>query len=176
METERLIIRRFRPEDGADLYDYLSREEVVRFEPYGVFSREEADREAARRAQDEAFWAVCKKEKGGGKLIGNIYLAKQEFDTWELGYVFNSVFWGKGYAAEAAKELMDDAFRNQDAHRIVAMCNPLNDRSWRLLERLGMRREGHLRQNIWFKKDEKGRPFWQDTYEYGILAGEWEKE
>jgi len=110
-ETKRLMIRRFRPKDGADLYDYLSREEVVRFEPYEMFSREEADREAARRAGDETFWAVCLRESG--KLIGNIYLAKQEFDTWELGYVFNSDFWGKGYAYEAAKAFMNSVFINQ---------------------------------------------------------------
>ncbi|HOP11427.1 MAG TPA: GNAT family protein [Oscillospiraceae bacterium] len=175
METQRLIIRRFRPEDGADLFDYLSREEVVRFEPYGVVSREQAERAAARRAEDETFWAVCKKEKDGGKLIGNIYMAKQEFDTWELGYVFNSDFWGKGYAYETAKALMNSVFINQGAHRIIAKCNPKNERSWKLLERLGMRREGYLRQCVWFKKDQNGNPLWQDTYEYGILAEEWER-
>lgn len=169
-----MIIRRFRPEDRADLFDYLSREEVVRFEPYGVFSREEANQAAEGRSKNDAFWAVCLKDDG--KLIGNIYFAKGEFDTWELGYVFHSDYWGKGYAYEAARALMDDAFRNQNAHRIVAMCNPLNERSWRLLERLGLRREGHLRQNIWFKTDEKGHPIWNDTYEYGVLAEEWAKE
>ncbi len=165
-----MIIRKFRPQDGADLYDYLSREEVVRFEPYGVFSREQAEREAARRTEDEAFWAVCLKDNG--KLIGNVYLAKQDFDTWELGYVFNPDFWGKSYAYEAAKAVNDDVFCNRGAHRIVAMCNPLNERSWRLLERLGMRREGHLLKNIWFKTDESGRPIWQDTFLYAILAKE----
>jgi RimJ/RimL family protein N-acetyltransferase len=173
METERLMIRRFRPEDGADLYDYLSREVVVRFEPYGVFSLEQAEREAEKRADDEAFWAVCLKESG--KLIGNVYFFKLDFDTWELGYAFNPDFWGKRYAYEAAKALLDDAICNQNAHRIVAMCNPLNERSWQLLERLGMRREGHLRRNIWFKKDEKGCPLWQDTFEYGVLKEEWKK-
>ncbi len=173
METERLVIRRFRPEDGADLFDYLSREEVVRFEPYGVFSREEANQAAEGRSKNDSFWAVCLKESG--KLIGNVYFAKGEFDTWELGYVFHSHYWGKGYAYEAARALLDDAFKKQGAHRIVAMCNPLNERSWRLLERLGMRREGHLRQSVWFKTDEKGHPIWNDTYEYGILAEEWEQ-
>ena len=148
MEKERLIIRRFRPEDGADLYDYLSREKVVRFEPYGVFSREQDEREAARRADDEAFWAVCLKESG--KLIGNLYLSEQDFVTRELGYVFNPDFWDMGYAFETTKAMINEEFQNQDARRIIAMCNPQNERSWRLLERLGMRREGHLRQNIWF--------------------------
>jgi len=53
------------------------------------------------------------------------------------------------------------------------MCNPLNEPSWRLLERLGMRREGHLIKNIYFKKDECGNPIWADTLEYAVLASEW---
>ena len=52
------------------------------------------------------------------------------------------------------------------------MCNPVNTTSWRLLERLGMRREGHLIQNIYFKKDENGEPIWSDTFEYAILKNE----
>jgi len=72
--------------------------------------------------------------------------------------------------------LVDDAIQNQKARRVVAMCNPLNERSWRLLERLGMRREGHLIQNIYFKTDASGRPLWSDTYEYGLLACEWPQQ
>jgi len=173
METERLILRRFTPNDWQDLYEYLSQEETVKYEPYDVFAEEAAKREAVRRSGDENFWAVCLKDSG--KLIGNIYLAKQEFETWELGYVFNVDYQGMGYATEAARAIVDDAFRNHEAHRVAAMCNPLNEASWKLLERLGMRREGHLRQNIWFKKNKAGDPIWQDTYEYGILAGEWLK-
>lgn len=173
METERLLIRKFSPADHRDLFEYLSREEVVKYEPYEVFTEEESLREAVRRSENPDFLAVCLKD--GGKMIGNIYLSKREFDTWELGYVFNSDYHGRGYATEAAKAAVDDAFRNRGARRVIAMCNPLNERSWKLLERLGMRREGHLRQNIYFKKDKSGCPIWLDTYEYGILYSEWIK-
>ncbi|WP_340148335.1 GNAT family protein [Ruminiclostridium hungatei] len=107
------------------------------------------------------------------KLIGNIYLSEQNFDTWELGYVFNFDYHGKGYAIEAAKAMVEHAFKNYHARRIVAMCNPLNTSSWKLLEKLGMRREGHLIQNIYFKVNEVGQPTWADTYEYGMLISEW---
>lgn len=53
------------------------------------------------------------------------------------------------------------------------MCNPLNKPSWKLLERLGFRREGHLRQNIFFKRDNKGQPVWQDTFEYAIITDDY---
>ena len=53
------------------------------------------------------------------------------------------------------------------------MCNPKNERSWKLLERLHMRREGLLLQNIYFETDRNGAPIWLDTYEYAILKEEW---
>ena len=171
METQRLLIRPFDPADWEDLHEYLSDGQVVRYEPYNVFTADESRLEAARRSNDPAFLAVCLKD--GGKLIGNIYLAGQPFDTWELGYVFNAKYQGKGYATEAAACLMDHVFGRLGARRVTAMCNPLNTASWRLLERLGMRREGHLIRNIWFKRDERGEPIWADTYEYAILAEEW---
>lgn len=173
METERLLIRRFNPDDWQDLFEYLSLEEVVKYEPYGIFTEDESKSEAIRRSENPDFWAVCLKNGGKGKLIGNIYLSMREFDTWELGYVFNSEYHGNGYATEAARAVVNDAFRNRNARRVIAMCNPLNERSWKLLQRLGMRQEGHLRQNIYFKKDKSGCPIWSDTYEYGILASEW---
>lgn len=171
METDRLIIRRFKPEDWEDLYEYLSQEEVVKYEPYPVHTAEESREEAKRRVTDNSFWAVCLKETG--KLIGNIYLAPGAFDTWELGYVFNENHQKKGYATEAARFLVNYVFQVHNARRIVARCNPLNTPSWRLMERLGMRREGHLHQNIYFKKDAQGNPIWADTYEYAVLAPEW---
>ena len=170
METQRLLIRPFDPADWEDLHEYLSDEQVVRYEPYNVFTADESRMEAVRRSNDPAFWAVCLKD--GGKLIGNIYLAGQPFDTWELGYVFNAKYQGKGYATEAAICLLDYAFVKLGARRVTAFCNPLNTASWKLMERLGMRREGHLIRNIWFKRDEHGAPVWADTYEYALLAEE----
>ena len=153
-----MLIRRFRPEDWRDLHGYLSQPEVVRFEPYDVFTQKASKKEAARRAGGDSFWAVCLRDSS--KLIGNIYLSEQAFGTWELGYVFNENFQGMGYATEAARALLSDIFANQNARRAVAMCNPLNAASWRLLERLGFRREGHLVKNIYFKKDTAEEPVW----------------
>jgi Acetyltransferases, including N-acetylases of ribosomal proteins len=173
METERLIIRRFNPNDWLDLYEYLSQEAVVKYEPYEVFTEANAKLEAINRSHSAEFWAVCLKDTG--KLIGNIYLSKQNFDSWELGYVFNANYHGNGYATEAAKHLVNDAFANQNARCVTAMCNPLNAASWKLLERLCFRREGHLIKNIYFKTDENGEPIWADTYEYAILCTEWQE-
>lgn len=173
-ESNRLIIRRFAIEDWKDLHEYLSIEETVKYEPYGVFTEEQCKEESANRAKQDFFWAVCLKENG--KLIGNIYFNQQEpknLFTWEIGYVFNLEYSGKGYATEACEIFLEYAFEKLNSHRIVAMCNPENKSSWKLLERLEMRREGYLHKNIFFKHDEKGKPIWNDTYEYAILDTDW---
>ncbi|GAE90169.1 N-acetyltransferase [Acetivibrio straminisolvens JCM 21531] len=109
-------------------------------------------------------------------MIGNVYFNQQEpkeFLNWEIGYVFNPQYYGNGYATESCRAVIDYGFKKLKARRIVAMCNPENIASWKLLERLNMRREGHLLKNIFFKRDEKGECIWVDTYEYAILIDEW---
>lgn len=172
--SDRLIIRRFTSNDFDDLYEYLSQEEVVRFEPYEIFTKANSIREAIIRSKNDAFWAVCLKENN--KVIGNLYFERQQPDrinTWELGYVFNSFYWKCGYATEACSAFIKYAFNNLNTYRIVAMCNTLNASSWKLLERLGFRREGHLIKNMYFKKDINGNPIWSDTYEYALLSDEY---
>lgn len=174
LSTERLFLRRFEPEDWQDLYEYLSNPEVVKFEPYDAQTEEECRKAAEERAKSKDFWAVCLNESG--KLIGNIYFAKQqpdEFETYEIGYVFNPAFGGKGYATEAAGGVLDYAFNKLGAHRIMAMCNPKNPASWKLLERVKMRREAHFIRNAFFRRDESCNPLWFDTYQYAILKEEY---
>lgn len=171
LNTERLIIRRFEENDWQDLYEYLSDDEVVKFEPYEAFDSEQAKEETNYRITDDAFYAVCLKDNN--KLIGNLYFCKGDFNTYELGYVFNKNYQNLGYATESVKALLDYAFAKLGARRVVSMCNPINTASWKLLERLKFRREGHLLKNIYFKKDNNNNPIWQDTYEYAVLAEEW---
>lgn len=170
IESKRLIIRRFNERDWRDLYEYLSDEEVIFYEPYEAFSEEDCKKEAKIREKDDSFFAVCLKKTG--KVIGNLYLCKQDFGTYELGYVFNKKYQKHGYATESAERILDYAIEELKARRIIAMCNPKNENSWRLLERLNMRREGHLIENIYFKLDQNNKPIWCDTYEYAILASE----
>lgn len=173
IRTERLQLRRFRASDGPGLYAYLSRPKAVRFEPYPVQSAQDCERLAAERASQPAFWAVCLRDSG--ELVGNLYLNLEDppvWRTWELGYVFHPDHWRRGYATESARALVGASF-DWGAHRVVARCDPRNDASWRLLERLGLRREGHLRRNASFDTDASGEPVWHDAYLYAVLEEEW---
>ena len=161
--TDRLIIRKYEEKDLDDLYEYLSDEEVVRFEPYSALSLEETKKNLEWRVSSDEIFAI--ELKSTGKMIGNVFLGKRECETLELGYVLNRKFWGNGYAFEACYAMCANVFSN----RIEANCDPLNSASWKLLEQLGFVREGHLHKDIYFRKDENGNPIWKDTYIYSKL-------
>ncbi len=166
IETGRLIIRNYEEKDLNDLFEYLSDEEVVRFEPYSALNLEETKKNLEWRISSDEIFAI--ELKSTGKMIGNVFLGKRECESLELGYVLNRKFWGNGYAFEACSAMCMNAFSG-GTHRIEANCDPLNSASWKLLERLGFTREGHLHKDIYFRKDKNGNPIWKDTYIYSKL-------
>lgn len=169
IETERLVVRNFHEYDWQDMYEYFSDPNVLEFEPYLPLSEEECKTECNKRAKGENFYAVCLKETN--KMIGNIYVSQcdEKFNSWEIGYVFNRNYHGKGYATESTKAMINYLFCKKRARRIIAMCDPLNIPSWKLLERVGMQREAHFRKECYFKYDKNNQPIWKDTYVYAIL-------
>lgn len=178
LSTERLIIRPFLKNDYNDLYEYLSLEEIYQYEPGNPISLKEAKKIASKRARGKDFWAVTLKDNSK-KLIGHISFIQTEpkfFLTWEIGFIFNPAFQNKGYATEASRALINHAFRELGTHRVIGHCNPENIPSWRVLEKSGMRREGFLRKNVYFREDKNGKPIWIDTYEYAILEEDFIRE
>ena len=85
----------------------------------------------------------------------------------DIGYEFSPDYWRQGYATEAASEIIRFGFEELELHRIWSWCIAENNGSWRVMEKLGMQREGLLRENEYFK----GR--WWDTLMYAILEDEW---
>lgn len=147
--TERLTVRKFRPEDHSDLADILTDKEVTYFEPYETFTREACIEEARNFSESENFYAVVL----GEKVIGKIYFSKMPHGSYEIGYTFNSAYQGLGYAFESVRGMMKHAFEKMGARRIIAEVNSRNTRSLRLVERLGMRQEAYFREYMPRKED-----------------------
>ena len=166
LETERLILRRYTAGDLEDLHEYLSDDEVVRYEPYKVMTMKETEENLDWRLETDEMLAV--ELKDNHKMIGNVYLGKRDFNALEIGFVFNRKFWGKGYAREICEAAVRHAF-SKGVHRIFAECDPDNTNSWRLLEAIGFEREAHLKKNVYFWTDEQGNPIWKDTYIYAKI-------
>lgn len=163
IETSRLIVRNFKLDDYEDVYEFLSQRKFDDFEAYPDITHENGVEHLRYRIDNDEF--VTMELKTSGKVIGNVYLGNRDFNAKELGYIVNKNFQLQGYTSEAIKALIKNAFI-QDTHRVFAECDPRNECSWKLLEKLGFKREAHLKSNIYFKKDAFGRPLWQDTFVY----------
>jgi len=170
IQTKNLIIRNHKESDWEDLFDYLSLPEIYTFEPGEPISSEEARSLMAERSKNNDFLAVVHRKSN--RMIGHLYFHQcdpKQFMTWELGYIFNPRFQNLGYCTEASSAVLDYAFNQWNAHKVVAFCNPKNISSWKVLEKIGMEREGFFKEKAFFRKDKDGNPLWHDCYAYGIL-------
>lgn len=171
IETERLVLRNHVPGDLDDFFAYMSLEYTARHEDFDPLTRREAARALSRRLDRDDFQAVVLRENG--RMIGDLCYREKAFDTYEIGYDFNVRYEKRGYATEACAALVRYLFTQRNARRIVAECNEENANSWRLLERLGFRREAHHLQDVAFKTDDAGNPIYVNSYVYALLRGEW---
>ena len=167
IKTDRLLLRRFMASDYDDLFEFLSKLADDEFEGYPGITYENGKEHLKSRLDSDEFYAI--ELISSGKVIGNIYCGTRNYAAKEVGYIINKDYQRQGYAAEALFAVIYNAFQ-EDTHRIYAECDPQNTASWKLLESVGFRREAHLRQNIYFRKDADGTPIWKDTYVYAILA------
>jgi RimJ/RimL family protein N-acetyltransferase len=175
LRTERLILRPFTRGDVDAVYAYRRREDVARYLFDVALSRDECALAVQQRIGQVAFEAegdkivLAVELAANGALIGEMSLIWRSVDARqaEVGWIFDPDYQGRGYATEAAKAMLDLAFGPGDVHRVAARCDVRNEASWRLMERLGMRREAHFREHGLFK----GR--WDEEFIYALLAPEW---
>lgn len=169
IKTDRLLLRPFSASDYDDLFEFLDQLKEDEFEGYPGLTYENGREHLQRRLGSEEFYAI--ELRCSGKVIGNVYCGNRDYGAREIGYIVNRHYQKKGYATEALSAVIAQAFR-EGAHRIYAECDPRNIRSWKLLERAGLKREAHFRQNIFFHQDENGNPLWKDTYVYALLKSD----
>ena len=178
-ETERLVMRPFKKTDYQDYHEYMSREEVYRFERGKPMTLKESKRFCKEWSSKKPvnFWAATL--RGTGKVIGNVSFFPEgppDFRSWNIGYIFNPDYHNKGYATEATRGVIKYAFTELKVHRIVAGCSPDNTASWKVLEKCGMRREALNLKNFPIRVDENGNQIWLDSYQYAILEEDFFKK
>ena len=185
IETERLILRPFRKEDAADVFEYLEKPTVNCFACMKLNSLEEAKTAVQERMKDAAYtFAIVL--KATSKVIGEINAHPESSqpdmaenyvkDTFSPCWMLQPNYHGKGYAYEAAKAFFDYLFYQKGARRIYAYTEDYNLAFQHLCEKLGMRREGLFREFVSFVNDADGNPIYENTYQYAILKKEWERE
>ncbi len=173
LETPRLILRELALEDAVAVQAWAADPEVYRYMPWGpntmedtaVFLRGVID---ARRAKPRSTFELGFLARDSGELIGagGCRIRSVEHRAGDLGYVLRRAAWGRGYATEAAAALLEFGIRVLGLHRVWATCHVDNTRSARVLEKIGMRREGRLRHHV------RARGEWRDSYLYAAIDGD----
>lgn len=176
LTTDRLVLRPATPEDAPAVFRYRRLPEVGRW--LTSLPVDEAEFTARLLQPDHLGPTVIVEEDG--RVVGDLLLRVE--DGWgqqevaaaaartqaEIGWAFDPAVQGRGLATEAVRRLVDACFADLGLRRLTAVCFADNEPSWRLMERVGMRREGTFRADSLHRD---GR--WLDSYAYGLLREEW---
>lgn len=164
IETSRMVVRDFVPDDIHDLYEILSDCETMKnCEPAFTLEKTQHFLNEFCIGTRGGLAAVLKESE---KVIGYILFKSWEDGVYEIGWIFNRRYWCCGYAYESCSALIRYGFCNLDLHKVVAETID-GVKSVGLMEKLGMKREGVQRCHT---KDADGN--WVDLYLYGLLKSE----
>jgi len=155
-ETERLRFRKIYVSDAKEIFLIRSNDNVMRFmdvpRHHSISDSEKLIETAEESYKNETGmnWAII--EKHSQSFIGYIGFIRifSEHCRAEIGYVLKPEYWGKGYMYETINRMARFGFENMKLHSIEANVNPLNERSKKVLERVGFKKEAHFRENYLF--------------------------
>ncbi|WP_343687170.1 GNAT family protein [Chryseobacterium gleum] len=171
--TERLLLRDITIDDKHDIFDYRSDAEANKFQSWIPETTEDVESFIQRNSiefnQPESWYQLLITDKETKTVIGDIgvhFFGHENVQT-ELGITLNTAFQGKGYASEALKGIIGFLFNDLHKHRITASVDPDNTASIQLLERIGLRKEGHFVKSLFWKNN------WVDDVIYAVLREEW---
>jgi RimJ/RimL family protein N-acetyltransferase len=173
--TDRLLLRPLESGDLDPIDDIYRRPKVNRYLYWKPTTRDEVAEWLAVRTGWSALQAagdtlaLAAVLPGSGDFVGNVVLKwlSAEHRSGEVGFSFHPDHHGHGYAGEASRVMLRLGFEGLGLHRIIGRCDGRNKASARVMEKLGMRREAHLRENEFIDGE------WCDEYVYAMLAREW---
>ena len=170
IETECLILRPFQRDDLPHMQRYATRPEFFRYLPIKEQTPETvADFLKIRIAVQESplgtSHAFAVEFREVDHIVGSVRVGESELGhrSGDLGFALDGDYQGRGLMTEAVQAMLNRGFSEMDLHRIWATTDVENTASWRLMERVGMQREGELRHG----RNVRGE--WHDSYMYAIL-------
>lgn len=177
LETERLILRKFKESDVDTFFNYRTNPQVALYQSEGWvnYKYEQAVEFVNKQMNFEpgiqdTWFQVAIELKDTGNLIGDmaIHTLPEDINQVEIGFSLNPIYQNKGFGIEAVKCLLGYIFNVLNIHRVIAITDVRNKSSIKLLEKVGMRKEGHFIKNIWYKGE------YTDEYLFALLNEEWQ--
>ena len=180
IEAERIYLRSYEAGDGQWYYamSQRNRAHLARYEAENVVmsigSEQEAEvvvRKLALEWQARSCFFMGAFDRETDEFVAQLYVGPVKWDVpeFEIGFFVDKDHEGQGYVTEAARAVMGFIFEHLKAHRIRMECDDTNERSWRVAERCGLVREGHVREN---KRNADGTL--SGTLHFGLLRREYE--
>jgi len=173
LSTARLVLRTFDPSDAVDVYAYAQNPKVAAMAGFAPHTSLEESREMVRKfIQKGEIWAIV--EKSTGRVIGTISLQadskrpKME-NARSMGYMLGEECWGQGYATEACREVLRYAFEELGCEVVSVNHFPTNQKSRRVIKKLGFTPEGTLRHAVRLPDETV-----TDVMTYSLLREEYE--
>lgn len=176
LETPRLILRPFTPEDVDQVVALCNDWELAKTtlgmpHPYETQHFTGWQARHAQQMENDVAYELAIADKAAGTVMGAISIMgiSQQHRHGEIGYWIGREYWGRGYATEAAKALVDFCFQEKNFHRIIGRHFSCNPASGKVMQKIGMTYEGTQREQ-YFRNDA-----WQDVVFYGLLRSQWNK-
>ncbi|MBQ4811382.1 hypothetical protein A7985_11010 [Pseudoalteromonas luteoviolacea] len=171
-ETARLIVRPLQQSDLTDVYHSRKNPDTSKYigDPATLEDAKLRIEEATQpwQGHDHQKMMLAIRCKTTNQFIGELLFkfTQKQCHIGEIGYRLSSQHLGKGYAFEAASTFISSLFDQFELNKVIAVCAINNVASWRLMEKLGMRREAELRDNMYLQGS------YQNSFMYSILRRE----
>lgn len=170
--TERLLLRLFEKADAetvASLCNNINIYKNTLHLPHPYFLNDalvwiEPQRENYKA---DKFYELAVTDKESGQIYGTIALSNNRaYQNGEIAYWIGEPYWGNGYATEAAEAMIQFAFEEKKYHKVFARYFKTNSASGKVLQKIGMKKEGTLKEHV--RKDNR----FKDLVYCGIVRGE----
>ena len=172
-----MILRKFKESDAEVFFEYRTNPQVSLYQGEGwvnfgleqaeEFVKEQMDSEPGK---PDTWFQIAIELKDTGYLIGDlaIHTLPQDINQVEIGFALSPIYQNIGFGIEVVRALLGYIFNVLNKHRVIAITDVRNKPSIKLLEKVGMRKEGHFIKNVWNKGE------YTDEYSFALLKEEWQ--
>lgn len=171
LKTDNLFIKPFEEKYLEAFTEYRSKPEVAKYQSWTSYCYQDAvalfeSMNYSSFGKVGRWYQLAIILRKSGELVGDLAVHFTDKEQVEIGYTISPIYQQKNIATEAVSAFLVYVFEELGKHRVIATTDTSNVASYRLLEKLGFRREAHFVKNVFFKGN------WCDEYQYALLCSE----